>query len=237
MHELGHNLGLKHAGEDGRRYADKSGYMGSTYRGELTPLMCFNGAQNHQLGWYSKNEEYIDPDDGEFDGDLVTFVDVAKVKEGTPLLLNIDDLHIQYNKKKDHNRGTRKCKDGVTITQFTPANTWIQACLEEGDEYEEYGLKIKFCKAGTKGDNNDIDYAKMSISPIEGGKDFCGGDGKKKGKGVEEESGDGSDDAFDDDDYDEDEDAADDDSASSDQDEETESEEDDDDGTSESRYL
>jgi hypothetical protein len=43
MHEVGHTMGLKHANEDGRPYADFSGYMAAGYTNTDWPRKCFNG--------------------------------------------------------------------------------------------------------------------------------------------------------------------------------------------------
>jgi len=58
LHEVGHNLGLRHSGEytgssAEMEYGDQSGLMGFSYNLDDTPLMCFNPAKNVQLGWYS----------------------------------------------------------------------------------------------------------------------------------------------------------------------------------------
>lgn len=40
MHELGHNLGLRHAFQNGKEYEDRSGYMGSAPQQVLYPQRC-----------------------------------------------------------------------------------------------------------------------------------------------------------------------------------------------------
>ena len=52
MHDIGHNLGLRHSGENGGEYADSSRMMGHSYNLDDAPVMCFNTAKNWQLGWY-----------------------------------------------------------------------------------------------------------------------------------------------------------------------------------------
>jgi len=44
MHEIGHNLGLGHAGETAE-YDDQSGMMGYSYSQDDGPLMCFNAGK------------------------------------------------------------------------------------------------------------------------------------------------------------------------------------------------
>jgi hypothetical protein len=43
MHEVGHTMGLTHSNEDGRPYADFSGYMAAGYKSTDWPRKCFNG--------------------------------------------------------------------------------------------------------------------------------------------------------------------------------------------------
>ena len=52
MHEIGHNLGLSHSGDDSGvkqwEYKDQSGIMGHSYKEENSPRMCFNGAKRYE---------------------------------------------------------------------------------------------------------------------------------------------------------------------------------------------
>jgi hypothetical protein len=61
IHEVGHNLGLKHSGENGDQYADKTGYMGYSYAQLDGPSMCFNVAQNYKLNWYKEQTVTYNP--------------------------------------------------------------------------------------------------------------------------------------------------------------------------------
>lgn len=49
MHELGHNLGLNHANENGD-YLDYTSYMSAGHYEEGYPRKCFNGQNHHHLG-------------------------------------------------------------------------------------------------------------------------------------------------------------------------------------------
>merc|ERR1719183_1162491 len=62
MHELGHNMGLGHAGETDE-YDDQVGFMGYSYSAFNTPIMCFNGAKSWQTGWYSDKTTVVNPGD------------------------------------------------------------------------------------------------------------------------------------------------------------------------------
>jgi len=76
MHEIGHNLGLKHSNESGSTYEDNSGMMGHSYFDSNSPLMCFNTAKNWQLGWYQDRHTTVQPLHDEFwQGRLIGYVD------------------------------------------------------------------------------------------------------------------------------------------------------------------
>ena len=61
MHEIGHNLGLRHSRENGSEYADTTGMMGHSYNDDDGPIMCFNTAKNWELGWYETKHLTINP--------------------------------------------------------------------------------------------------------------------------------------------------------------------------------
>jgi len=69
IHEIGHNLGLKHAGDmdlnkngkDGSLYGDQVGYMGYGYFDFDGPSMCFNVANNYKLNWYAEQTYTYNP--------------------------------------------------------------------------------------------------------------------------------------------------------------------------------
>jgi len=67
MHEVGHNFGLDHSGEQSQassgvfqKYGDQSGLMGFSYDKDDTKI-CFNPAKNWQLNWYENQEEIFNP--------------------------------------------------------------------------------------------------------------------------------------------------------------------------------
>ena len=57
LHEVGHNLNLAHAGENGEEYGDKTGVMGSSYSWD-DMSMCFNAPNMFQLGWLNQVVEF-----------------------------------------------------------------------------------------------------------------------------------------------------------------------------------
>lgn len=60
LHEVGHNMGMDHAGEISM-YDDKVGYMGFSYDKMDGPNMCFNPSNNYYLGWYEEQADWYDP--------------------------------------------------------------------------------------------------------------------------------------------------------------------------------
>jgi hypothetical protein len=70
MHEVGHNLGLHHAGYGSEEYGDPSGYMGySAVSDNAYSRMCYNAANNYQLGWYAQRSispTNVEEDVGDF---------------------------------------------------------------------------------------------------------------------------------------------------------------------------
>ena len=76
MHEIGHNIGLRHSNENGSVYEDKSGIMGHIYFTFDGPRMCFNPAKNWQLGWYDDRHATVNPLNDEFwQGQLIGYTD------------------------------------------------------------------------------------------------------------------------------------------------------------------
>lgn len=51
LHEVGHNLGLSHAGENGNEYADTSGFIGDVSCLD-EQRRCFTGPKRYKLGWF-----------------------------------------------------------------------------------------------------------------------------------------------------------------------------------------
>jgi len=60
VHEIGHNLGLGHAGEGTERYGDQTGTMGYSVSPNDGPMACYNGPKTWQLGWTSDRNAEIE---------------------------------------------------------------------------------------------------------------------------------------------------------------------------------
>jgi len=60
LHEVGHSMGMDHAGELDM-YDDTVGFMGYSYNELNGPNMCFNPSNSWYLGWYESQTIWHDP--------------------------------------------------------------------------------------------------------------------------------------------------------------------------------
>jgi len=127
LHEIGHNIGMDHSGED-ESYDDKVGYMGFSYDDKDGPAMCFNPANSFYLGWYQAQSDSYDAYDS---GDGRRFilngvVDYNPEKSGSGddkrlVVLQLTqsrkdwDYYIGYNRKEGMNSQTSENGNEVLI--------------------------------------------------------------------------------------------------------------------------
>ena len=118
MHEVGHNLGLRHSNEDGD-YLDLTGYMGVGRDVQDYPLKCFNAEKNWNLGWYNDRALKINPAvEGPHMVKLAPFVDYDKIPDEQYVLINVDDkFFVQYNRAKGMNSETEEKRNQVVIVE------------------------------------------------------------------------------------------------------------------------
>lgn len=162
MHEIGHNLNLGHANENGVAYADQSGYMGYGYQLDDDPLMCFNSLNLWVLGWYKTKSLEIRLGEN-FSGNLSSIIDFDSESTKTVLIrINTEDLYdyyISYNKKAGFNSGTRDGINQVLIIKgrgrgFTYSDSELIAKLNKGDS-----LVLNETSTQTKITVNSIDIS------------------------------------------------------------------------------
>lgn len=121
MHELGHNLGLKHSGVPGNKYGDGTGTMGSSPLTRHGPQRCFNAVKNWKLGWYNDRSLKLSHamllNEGPVRVDLAAFVYKQETTSDEPVIINIaNKLYVQYNLARSFNVGTRMLRNQVVIT-------------------------------------------------------------------------------------------------------------------------
>lgn len=159
LHEVGHNMGLGHSGQDDEEYGDFAGTMGAPYS---YGKMCFNPAKSYQLGWYSKQVKSINPldfpsvqtyflngvADYKSDGSNGSSLVVLRIENPRGNSNGNNDYYIGYNRKTGINSATAEAADMVTITtQGGDPNGPISlriADLRAGDSFDEFSLNVEF---------------------------------------------------------------------------------------------
>lgn len=172
MHEVGHNLGLAHAGTESSKYADTSGMMGFSFASEDGPIMCFNTPNSWQLGWYSSQEISINPledlvagrrtfilngvDDYTGNANSGKYIGVRLARVNS-----FGDFYIGYNKASGINRGTLRAGNMVTVIDkdggpYDSNESTLEAELKEGDS---------FILQNFDGSGRDVEIKFVSLSP------------------------------------------------------------------------
>ena len=147
MHEIGHNLGLRHSNEAGSTYEDKSGMMGHSFLSYESPYMCFNTAKNWQLGWYEDKHTTINPvNDGFWQGQLIGYVDYmnSSVPSSAAVVVKVEghnfDYFIGFNVKTGINRQNQESAAANKVTVHSVgapgAESSLVAKLGAGNTFE-----------------------------------------------------------------------------------------------------
>ena len=130
MHELGHNLGLRHSFEMGVEYEGRDGYMGSAPQRTRYPQRCYNGQNHWFLGWYQDRSLEVDPFRSRV-VKLAAFVDYMKAATDEPVVVKIGyDLYLQYNRAKGMNQDTNDAEDAVSVVRDLGDGTDLIASLD-----------------------------------------------------------------------------------------------------------
>jgi hypothetical protein len=119
MHELGHNLGLKHAAGDGNEYGDKTSNMGVSSAEIGGPLSCYNAANHWLLGWFPDSRlDLTTVPSNPITVNIPAFVDYSDVASSSDqyVIVKAGNFYLQYNRAKDYNVGTRALPDKLVIT-------------------------------------------------------------------------------------------------------------------------
>lgn len=141
FHEVGHNLGLSHAGEGILKYADQTGFMGYSYA-VFNQKMCYNPAKSWQMGWYSQRRMVLDfSQRGGFAGSLIGITDyqhTAAVDKFVHLMIPgpTENLYIGFNRNTGINANTQEGWNQVVVqAQNGTGVSDLRAKLRAGGEY------------------------------------------------------------------------------------------------------
>jgi Gametolysin peptidase M11 len=182
MHELAHNLGLRHSGDDqmrlgvGVEYGDTSGNMGQSVITPWAPQKCYNAAQHWKLGWYDETNS-----NGEslrvslvdvglpVQVSVAAFVDHKKLQnEQMVVLVQVEsNIYLQFNRAKSYNVGTEPLfADKVVIVRDNGIDgTRLLASLGLDEQFTTpRGRTISVCQLVLTDVTLDaIDYATVGI--------------------------------------------------------------------------
>jgi len=120
-------MALNHANLNGRSLGDASGYMGLSSRASTWPKRCYTASQHWKLGWFSGQKRSITP------GTPVTIrvQAFAHASQGGIVLVQVGDVHLQYNRAVGMNADTG---DRVNQIAIVRGNDSV-AGLAAGDDY------------------------------------------------------------------------------------------------------
>ncbi len=170
MHELGHNLGLKHAGGDGVEYGDKTSNMGVSSAEIGGPLSCYNAANHWYLGWFSEGRlDLSTVPSNPITVNIAAFVDYSETASESDkyVLVKAGNFYVQFNRAKDYNMGTRAMPDLLVVTwDGNPGSnggrTELITGLDMSNSYYSDGstVAIQVCNVVM---NGNVDYMVVSI--------------------------------------------------------------------------
>lgn len=181
VHELGHNLGLRHSGRGNDAYGDGTGYMSAMVPWtDAGAKMCFNPAKMWYLGWYSAYHHSVNPLNSAYIGNLVPIDDVANKKwlvSAQDVVLKVqsnnDYVFIAYNRAKGANAQVVHEPNTVVITQQQGqfSESLFEGSISSSDTthtIDNWGksgkqLVIKVCDINTTWQTNAYDYAKIIV--------------------------------------------------------------------------
>lgn len=127
--------------------------MGRSVSTKLAPRMCFNAANNWQLGWYPNARRTISSINAPVRISLSPFVEYPSSRN-TVLVKILSDTYLQFNGKSAHNDGTRAhANQVVVIRQETRSRlTTLLAGLSNGQTYRGSGFVVQVCSInGSRG--------------------------------------------------------------------------------------
>jgi hypothetical protein len=151
VHEIGHNLGMKHSGAPDsngnfKEYLDGNGYMGNrAIWDEEGSNMCFNAAKMWYFQWWSSYHNTVWASSTIQSAKLISLADLKndRVVSGSNMLLQVPStdsaFYIIFNRAKGVNEGVRADANKVVITEQngrTVVSKW-KAALGRGESYRQ----------------------------------------------------------------------------------------------------
>jgi Gametolysin peptidase M11 len=179
MHEMGHNLGLRHSGKGSALpYADNTGYMGISNPKAYGPRKCYNAAQHWGLNWYdSKRISLVGMDISSRPVVLqvAAFVDHDKIGSDYTVLVQLNaNTYLQFNRAKSYNVDTDMLQDQIVVISDPGDKTvLIGGLVATSNTLRLSSIAVKVCSI-TIGAEAGIDYAVVAVASSDNG-NMCSG--------------------------------------------------------------
>ena len=168
MHEMAHNLGLRHAWENDREYQDKTGYMGHAERLVGTPLKCFNAYSYWYLKWQEDRQLDLSKQTEKGDSFLIkvaAFVDYDRTEMDEYTVVRVtSDLYLQYNAQRLHNEGTDEYGNELLIVRDMDTYTHLEGHLQVDEVFvdDENDVEIRVCDRDWSS-SGDVEFLYVSV--------------------------------------------------------------------------
>lgn len=179
MHEMGHNLHLRHSGKGSSEpYGDNTGYMGVSNPKAYGPQKCYNAAQHWSLNFYENQRLSllnINLSSAPVLLQLAAFVDHDKVgSDYTVLVQASSNIYFHFNRAKAYNAGTEMLIDQVVVINDGGEKTILIAGLDAtSSALHLSSLVIKVCSINI-GAESGIDFAVVAVATSDNGR-MCDG--------------------------------------------------------------
>ena len=169
MHEMGHNLYLRHSGRGSSEpYGDNTGYMGVSQTQAYAPQKCYNAAQHWTLNFYESQRLSLlnyDLSSAPVLLQLAAFVDHDKTgSDYTVLVQATSNIYLQFNRAKSYNVGTDMMQDQVVVVNDAGDKTVLIAGLDASSSVLGVSsIVIQVCSINI-GAESGIDYAIVAVA-------------------------------------------------------------------------
>jgi hypothetical protein len=168
MHEIGHNLGLKHAASGGDEYGDYTSNMGISSSELGGPLYCYNACNHWVLGWFSDSRLDLSTiPSSPVTVTMPAFVDYQETAGASDqyVLVKVGNFYLQYSCAKDYNAGASTLPNQLVIVYDADPGMGGQTNLITGLDmqnpyYSDGSVAIQVCSVQTSG---TVDYMIISI--------------------------------------------------------------------------